>query len=285
MLHWILLEINCMRKQNKLRVTRYCFDDLKIRIALVTDLHDMYYGNLVEAICKEKPDLILLAGDIIERTDEKESSITYKQMEQTQTGVYGRNIIVEFIGHVLEAIFTNHAYGREHFGMQFIERVSKIAPTFYSLGNHEWYFTNNDYALFSKYGITVLDNSDSEIEIRGKKYLIGGLSTRYEMHWLEEFGKKQGYKILMCHHPEHYRCLIMNSGLDAFDLIVGGHYHGGQWRIKDRSVYVPRIGFMKKNMVGQFGKLVIGAGVVNTSRFPRWGNPCELVIIDDGTKR
>lgn len=137
----------------------------------------------------------------------------------------------------------------------------------------------SDYEIFERYGIILLDNADVVAEIRGHKMQIGGLSTRYDMNWLRTFAAKQGYKILMCHHPDYYRQLIKDTEPDTFDLVLSGHYHGGQWRVLNRGVYAPRKGLLMKNIRGQFGKLIISAGAANTTKYPRWGNPCELVMI------
>ena len=133
--------------------------------------------------------------------------------------------------------------------------------------------------MFEEFGITLLDNEDCETKINGVEVRIGGLSTRYDLDWLRRFSRKDGYKILMCHHPEYYRKTVENTDLDTFDLVVSGHYHGGQWRMWNRAVYVPRTGLFMKDAVGQFDRLIISAGVANTTRFPRHGNPCELVMM------
>ena len=91
--------------------------------------------------------------------------------------------------------------------------------------------------------------------------------------------QKEGTKILLCHHPEHYKFKIKDRKTDTFDLVLSEHYHGGQWRIGNVGVYVPRIGLMVSNVRGQFGKHIISAGVLNTTRFPRLGNPRKLVMI------
>ena len=162
--------------------------------------------------------------------------------------------------------------------MAFLRDISDLAPVFMSVGNHEWYFTAEDEKFFADHGITVLDNADVQVTIKGKKLRIGGLSTRYDLKWLKEYSQKDGVKILLCHHPEHYRYKIKGK-LGTFDLVLSGHYHGGQWRIGNIGVYVPRIGLMVPNVRGKFGKQIISAGVSNTTRFPRWGNPRELVMI------
>ena len=267
-----------------MRVTRhYVISGPGVRFALVSDLQDKEYGNLIEQIRSESPDAILLTGNIITRMDPDASEWNWEKMDKWLTRIYGKSPyerLIDSVGNMLHAKYSGqNAETRSH-GMQFLREVSSIAPTFYSVGNLEWYFTESDKALFSEHGITLLDNADVEVEIKGKKILLGGLSTRYDFDWLVDYSHKKGFKVLLCHHPEQYRQLVEETMIDSFDLIVGGHYHGGQWRIGNRGVYVPRIGMMQKDVAGQFGRLIISAGVVNTSRLPRFGNPCELVIID-----
>lgn len=260
--------------------TVYHVEGLKFRIALVSDVHDMRYGNLVEVIRDSAPDIILLAGDIIERTNEELAGVANRGMEEWQTKVCGKNALMDCVGRVLDVICTSDAYEKEHYGLIFIEQISTIAPVYYSRGNHEWYYLDSDLDLFDRCDVTLLNNEDVEAEIKGQKFRIGGSSTMYDLNWLKEYSLKDGFKILLCHHPEQYRYLIKNTDLDTFNLVLGGHYHGGQCRIGNRSVYIPRMGFMMKDMVGQFGNLIIGAGGVNTSSIPRFGNPCEVVVIE-----
>ena len=78
---------------------------------------------------------------------------------------------------------------------------------------------------------------------------------------------------------EHYKYKIKDRKTDIFDLVLSGHYHGGQWRIGNVGVYVPRIGLMIPKVKGKFGKHIISAGVSNTTWFSRLGNPRELVMI------
>ena len=255
---------------------------LGLKLALVTDLHNCEYGTLLKLLQKEHPDFVLCAGDILERHDESASEWTGAKMDAVINSI-GKQSTGEKIMWLLDRI-TERTGRATHeatdTAIEFLKKIPDIAPTFYSVGNHEWYFTDADYRVFEKVGVTLLDNADCEAQINGVKLRIGGLSTRYDLAWLRSFSKKDGYKILMCHHPEYYRKAVMNTSLDTFDLVASGHYHGGQWRVFNRSVYVPRTGLFMKNAVGQFGKHIISAGVANTTRFPRYGNPCELVMIE-----
>lgn len=254
-----------------------------IRFALISDLQDKEYGNLIDQIKSEAPDAILLTGNIITRMDPNASEWNWEMMDKWLTRIYGKSAYEQFIdgvGNKLHSKYSGQNAETQSHGMTFLNEVSAIVPTFYSVGNLEWYFTETDKALFKDCGITLLDNTDVEAVIKGEAIRLGGLSTRYDLDWLVNFSQKDGYKVLLCHHPEQYRKLIEDTLIDTFSLVVGGHYHGGQWRIGNRGVYIPRIGLMQKDVAGQFGRLIISAGAVNTSRLPRFGNPCELVIID-----
>ena len=253
-----------------------------LNLALVTDLHNCPWEELINLLQEERPDAILCAGDILERHDESLYEWTGAKMDAVINSIGKQNAMEKFMW-LLDRLTerTGRAtHEDEDTAIEFLKKLPTVAPTFYSVGNHEWYFTNADYQVFEEFGITLLDNEDCVAHINGVEVRIGGLSTRYDLKWLRSYSRKDGYKILMCHHPEYYRKAVMNTDLDSFDLVVSGHYHGGQWRLWDRSVYVPRTGLFMKNAVGQFDRLIISAGVANTTRFPRHGNPCELVMIE-----
>ena len=264
-------------------VTRYknAGNHFGLQLALVTDLHNCSRDELILLLKQEQPDAILCAGDILERHDDGASEWTGEKIDAVINSIGKQNAMEKFMW-LLDRLTerTGRAtHENEDTAIEFLKLLPSIAPTFYSVGNHEWYFTPSDYSTFEQQGVLLLDNADCIAKIKGKHIRIGGLSTRYDLEWLKSFSRKDGYKILMCHHPEYYRKAILNTDLDTFDLIVSGHYHGGQWRVWNRAVYVPRTGLFMKDAVGQFGKLIISAGTANTTRFSRWGNPCELVMI------
>ena len=269
---------------NSIQVTNYELDTrVGLRLALVTDLHSMTYDELLILIKEEKPDAILLAGDTLERHEEGKSKWDFLTMEQWQCLPEMKGLMAKLM-RVLDRLVEHNGVEVEEetqdLGLAFLHDISKLAPVFMSVGNHEWYFTAEDERFFVDRNITVLDNADVQVTIKGKKLRIGGLSTRYDLDWLEEYAQKEGTKILLCHHPEHYKYKIKDRKKDTFDLVLSGHYHGGQWRVGNVGVYVPRIGLMIPKVKGKFGKHIISAGVSNTTRFPRLGNPRELVMIN-----
>lgn len=267
---------------DSIQVTNYEMNaGLGLRLALITDLHSMPYDDLLMLLRKERPDAILLAGDTLERHEEDQSEWNFQSMEQWQSLPELKGPMVNLM-RVLDRLVEHNGVevedGTEDLGLAFLRDIRKLAPVFMSVGNHEWYFTAEDENFFANHNITVLNNTDVQATIKGMKLRIGGLSTRYDLEWLKEYSQKDGVKILLCHHPEHYKYKIKGK-LDTFDLVLSGHYHGGQWRIGNVGVYVPRIGLMVPNVRGRFGQQIISAGVSNTTRFSRWGNPRELVMI------
>ena len=99
--------------------------------------------------------------------------------------------------------------------------------------------------------------------------------------FLDRFEKEEGYRLLLCHHPEMYRDYV--SGRDI-DLTLCGHAHGGQIQIAGHGLYAPGQGFFPKLTHGLYdnGKMLLSRGMTNGAkpRVPRIGNPCELIILN-----
>lgn len=282
------------------------------RVALAADLHDRPGDEVLKRLKQEQPDLILAAGDILERCTEGESQYTKAEMDAWQ-GLRKKNKIASgAMKTVMKIGYSMHEKHEFSEGTEFLKEASEIAPVFYSPGNHEWYFTKEDQKVFSEKRIFLLENEDicwnlvekclvSEQErghnsktgnvmkngcntgienVPEKIIRIGGLATRYDLDWLHAYASKPGYKILICHHPEYYRRYIKDTEWDTFDLIVSGHVHGGQWRLGQHGVLAPGQGLFPKYCYGCYDKkLIVSAGLSNTACIPRFGNPTELVMI------
>lgn len=197
--------------------------------------------------------------------------------------------------------------------LPFLRSCASIAPTFLSLGNHEWMVDQDDLDLLSSTGVTVLDNEWRSITVGGKEIVIGGLTSGYvadyrafrsesrstaryprqesisgiggavhardhkpETEWLPTFAGQAGYHILLSHHPEYFPLIP-----DSVDLILSGHAHGGQWRIFGHGVWSPGQGWWPKWTRGMYdGRLVVSTGLSNTTWIPRIGNPTEIVYLE-----
>lgn len=183
---------------------------------------------------------------------------------------------------------TNNFPGTKEGFPPFLSACAAIAPTFYSLGNHEFSFTEEDLALARQSGAVLLLDEYASLG----PLCIGGLTSQTRparlshrrktvpprLDWLSDFERQPGYKLLINHHPEYYRPYLRERNID---LILSGHAHGGQIRIFGRGLFAPGQGILPKYTHGLHdGRLIVSAGLANTVRFlPRWGNPTELVYI------
>ena len=152
-----------------------------------------------------------------------------------------------------------------------------------SVGNHERKYKFRD-AFMQKVResrVTLLDNESTAFHgicIGGLSSVRGGVPDKA---FLERFEKEEGYRLLMCHHPEMYRDYV--SGRDI-DLTLCGHAHGGQIQIAGHGLYAPGQGVFPKLTHGLYdnGKMLLSRGMTNGAkpRIPRIGNPCELIILN-----
>ena len=103
--------------------------------------------------------------------------------------------------------------------------------------------------------------------------------------WLDDFEQQQGFRILLSHHPEYW-CLrepmLRNRKID---LVLSGHAHGGQWQFMGRGLIAPGQGFFPKYThgmyFGPYGRMIVSRGLHNPFEYiPRWGNPCEAVMVE-----
>jgi predicted MPP superfamily phosphohydrolase len=240
--------------------------DRKLRIVLISDLHDRPSEKIIKRLSELKPDIIAIPGDLTSRLDCLEGNIAPNDN--------GKPISHKSAFSLLDA-------------------AASIAPTYYSLGNHE--LCGHKYRL--NFNRTCLAENLSRISQSGAVLLndtfvnlgnirIGGLTsgmtnpslTPYT-DWLEGFSASDVFKILLCHHPEYYEKHLRELNVD---LILSGHAHGGQIRLFGQGLFAPAQGFFPKYTSGVHeNRMVVGRGLANTVRLiPRLFNPTELVTVD-----
>jgi len=253
---------------------------VELKIAHVSDLHERGGREILRMLDQVSPDVIVITGD------------TFERYGRGKHPLYGED--AHFLAYMLHKIllvmdkftgmFCRHEEISSEMAYAFLREASQKAPVFMSLGNHEWYLRKRDREVLQECGITLLDNADTAIGIRGQEIHIGGLSSGADCDWLKRYAAKEGYKILLCHHPEYYKKYIQNierqNGKDGIDLVLSGHAHGGQWRMGKYRIYAPGQGLLPEYVHGIYdGRLVVSAGCANTASVPRFGNPCELVVV------
>lgn len=238
-----------------------------IRVALVADLHSCAYGEgqreLLEAIEKEAPDLLLLGGDIFDDQIPNDLAVAFLK------GIQGKYPCYYVTG--------NHEYwsGKEGFA----EKM----------------------AILDSYGVIRLSGDVDTIEIKGMKLNICGVddpyawadngflieyrdgSYREQVQRVAELAQNDHFTILLAHRPE----MFSSYRQFGFDLVLSGHAHGGQWRIPGilNGVYAPNQGLFPAYAGGRYEQngtvMIVSRGLAREStRVPRFYNRPELVVVD-----
>lgn len=259
---------------------------VNLAVALISDLHNRKGTEVLKSLEQKKPDIIAISGDIV------------MGLRSDFEGLAGDMSLIEQQKNVIP----------------FLKSCSEIAPTFVSLGNHEWFLSNDDISAIASTNVCVLDNRWTEDQVNGQTILIGGLTSVFidnyrvfretqkskypvppkgetpkikdpDDSWLSEFEKQDGYKILLSHHPEYWRLRKPKLCERKIDLVLSGHAHGGQIRLFGKGLYAPGQGFFpeytKGMWMGKNGWLVVSTGLANTSSIvPRLFNPTEVVYVE-----
>ena len=168
------------------------------------------------------------------------------------------------------------------YALKFLQEVPEAAPVFFSMGNHERLYCRREEFLrkVAESKVTLLQ--DESVHFHG--LCIGGLSSAEgapDTGFLDRFEKEDGYRLLLCHHPEVYRDYVSGRNID---LTLCGHAHGGQIQIFGRGLFAPGQGLFPKLTHGLYdgGKMLVSRGMTNGAkpRVPRINNPCELIILN-----
>lgn len=243
---------------------------IRCSIGLVTDLHETEPTQLLELLRQAKPDMIAICGDTLERHSEGSDPRDLHEFGRLHRMM--RSAALRFNAMLPGRQKQDRMMGTRRV-YRFLTEAVQIAPVFMSRGNHEWYMLPEDREMLAKLGVTLLENEDCQWN--GMR--IGGLSPATDLQWLDEFSKKPGFKLLLCHHPEYYPKFLKGKNID---LILAGHAHGGQIRIGNQGVFSSGQGILPRYTKGVYhNKMVVSTGCANTAGFPRWGNPCELVLV------
>lgn len=264
---WIMLY-----DSHRFEISRYTFEHASIvqgkRAVILSDLHNKQYGKenalLLEAIEREKPDFVLIAGDMI-------TAKPGYSMEKT---------------------------------LKFLEKLARRYPVYYGLGNHEQrlklypdkYKTMKQqlFTALKDYKIEVLENRFLEVPETG--ILIYGLELAprfYKRRGVPRMEKEYINGVLGVRKPDRC-CVLLAHNPDYFpvyaqwgaDFVISGHIHGGLVRVPfvKKGVLSPSVRFFPKYDGGLFQEknstLILSRGL-GTHTFPiRVFNPGDLIVLD-----
>ena len=247
---------------NPLTVTSYNLDFAKLpsnfngfKIAVIADLHSHRFGRnqeiLIQRILNQEPDIIVLAGDIIDKNDR---DITNVQ-------------------DLLRGISA-----ADH-------------PPIYSIpGNHDFMnkmIFGDLLALYRDYNINFIYGDTVLIEREGQLIALSSAELKncepedsYSIDESPVPDYKDEFNILLHHYGNEFDLIS-----DEYDLVISGHVHGGLIRFFGRGLIntVIRKPFFPKYSKGVYRKesgsvMVLSAGLGNAI-IPRINNPREIVII------
>ncbi len=222
-----------------LKVKRYEISDTSVpdslkgkRIALLSDLHCIYHGKnnirLFRMLKAEKPDYIVLSGDVINGVERSELRYAFRLFRR-------------------------------------LKRLN--IPVFYTFGNHEEKLKDNDiraYRRLKRYArkhLHLLNNRAYRLEDNSEVAFVGlslplwmyhghdgnGLIKRRTDRILDRSDTRDCYKILVVHDPEH----MDKYAESGYNLCLSGHVHGG-------IVYLPILGGLISPRLQIFNKKAKG---------------------------
>lgn len=260
-----------------LTVANYAFSTAKltapVHAVILADMHDHEFGRdnarLIAAVQAEKPDFILMVGDMLNRDSaDAEKAIALIRALSDDVPVY-----YAMGNHEIDYAIARGDYAREGLAAQLMEA-----------------------------GATVFDRGYADIDVRGQKLRIGGMydyayaldgrnSTNPDRmnpavyQFLTEFQDTELLTLMLAHRPDSF-IFGEASATWAIDLVISGHLHGGQ-------VVLPFLGgvwggdqyFFPEYVYGMYEKdklnLLITSGLgSNVQKVPRFNNPPEIVSLN-----
>lgn len=246
---------------DQLEVTFYHLYSLKAegaestRLVVLSDLHNREFGagnaDLVRQINALCPDLIIIAGDMVNADDDN------------------LDIILTLCEKLVEIAPVYYGPGN-HENHLFYEKGSPLEE------------------LLIEKGVHVLVNRAEEVTIHKTPFLIGGITTapegfeEYGAAFFEEYEKSSAFKLLIAHYPGLYYQALADGEID---LGICGHYHGGQiWLPGIGGLYHGDTGLFPKYSGGMYtlpnSTIFVSRGMGGHGRLPRMNNRPELAVID-----
>ena len=260
------------KMNNKVHITEYtflhqdippAFDDC--RFMVLSDLHEAdFIDQIVEHIRKEKPDFLLLTGDMVQLPDSSAEKALAIAKESIAMGV------------PVYAVSGNHERqcGRYH------ELVDEFwAEGIYLLENGSVAFEKDGESIF----LVGIKDPRHDIVTDQKKEVIRE-NIEYELSKSED----DDFTILLSHRADLYPD-IKETGVD---LILSGHLHGGIVRLpflggiigkEEKGDLLPQYeyGVVKE---GDSATMIVSGGCDKNPEKRRFFNPPELLLIALGRK-
>lgn len=240
----------------------------KARAVVLADLHNKRYGKenerLLEAIRAQKPDFILVAGDLVTAKPGKSLEPAIKLLRELARDYpiyYGNG---------------NHEYRMKLYPRTYGNMAHEYGQALSELGIEP--LINNRMVL-AEYGIAVFG-----LEIGRELYRRFRVPEMPEEYMDDLLGQAEGdlFTVLLAHNPDYFP----RYAAWGADLVLSGHVHGGVVRVPffNRGVISPGLRLFPKYDGGIFreGKstMVISRGLGMHTVYIRLFNPAELWVVE-----
>lgn len=166
-----------------------------------TTFHADGFAKHMEAVEKENPDIIIVAGDFVDDDTSREDMIKTCQILGNIKTKYG--IYFAFGNH------DNGYYGPEYRGFSGTELISELEKNKVNVLRDEVVLIDDLFYIIGRRDFSV---------VKEKK------GTRKSMQELVKTIDKSKYMIVIDHQPTDYD----NQAKSGVDLVLSGHTHGGQ---------------------------------------------------------
>lgn len=233
------------------------FDGMKI--VQISDLHQFHLGTnqsrLIDAVKKEKPDLIAITGDLFDPDHDGENAFDLLRGIRDLAPVY--------------YVLGNHE-ARINNLPDFLKKAEEYGVIL---------LRNRSVSLSKGNSVLRIAGIDDPAFRKSKKSPESGRVKEFLKKIRDDSGK-DFYTVLLSHRPEHFELYCE----EKIDLVLSGHTHGGQFRLPFiGALYVPYQGILPKYANGPFQKgrttEIISRGL-GCSHIPfRFNNPPELCVI------
>jgi hypothetical protein len=231
------------------------------RIVVLADIHGVEHGEnnvrLIEAVKTAQPDIIVIAGDLIDRF--QAGKPVERQLE---------------IAEVL------------------VSELTLVAPVFYITGNHEWDsgMIRPLLAMLDGRGVQILRNRYVRLELGGESIILAGVDDPNgpaDMIKPDEFiegiydREGEGFVVVLSHRNYNLR---MYSDLGV-DLVLSGHAHGGMVRLPFTDGLIgPQYDLFPTYTSGVYSRdetdMVVSRGLGNHFGWTRFLNNPEVVVVE-----
>lgn len=237
------------------------------RFVMLSDLHGQQYGRdnviLLDAIRKENPDGILIAGDMItalKKTKTDKMTLFLKELSQICPVYYANG------NHELKVRLYPEQYGDLPERFEKMVAESKVRRLL------------NEHLSLEGLGICIYGADIA------REYYIRMQKVEMQDGYMEEIlgsPDKDKYNILLAHNPDFFE----NYAKWGADLVLSGHVHGGIMRLPFLGgVIAPTLKLFPKYHGGIYeyenAVMVLGRGLGTHSINMRFFNPGELIVLE-----